>query len=417
MAAAGFLGLHALATPGVLLDAPNTGFVVATPVGLLAAACFAAASALDLSPQVAAAIMRRQRAPARRRAGRAGRLGGGLARRDSSARRGFLPERAEGPLVVAAIAGVALYAFAAVRYLPLYRRRRTELLARVGVAFVLLAEAMVAVAFGRNWHASWWEWHVLMAVAFGLVAYAARRSTGARRSVRVHVHAASTSSRRSSASTPSGRPRSRSWSRAPEGRRTSCDERDGLAADEAEAARAGGGGDQAAGRALPALPLAAARRAPARRPERRRARRRAATRSACSSPTSRASPPSPSERARREVIAMLNRYWAGAVPVLDEEGGVIERFAGDAMMVVFNAARRPAGPRAHEPTRAALALQRAAGEIAEGGGLAALPRRHQHGACGRRQRRQRRAAQLHRDRRHDEPRVPPPDARPSRARS
>src|SRR4051812_38005576 len=33
LAAAGFLGLHALATPGVVLDAPNTGFAMATPVG------------------------------------------------------------------------------------------------------------------------------------------------------------------------------------------------------------------------------------------------------------------------------------------------------------------------------------------------------------------------------------------------
>src|SRR3712207_8701335 len=38
LAAAGFLGLHALATPGVLLDGRNAGFVVATPVGLLLAA-------------------------------------------------------------------------------------------------------------------------------------------------------------------------------------------------------------------------------------------------------------------------------------------------------------------------------------------------------------------------------------------
>ena len=38
LAAAGFLGLHALATPKVLLDGPNGGFVLATPVGLLVAA-------------------------------------------------------------------------------------------------------------------------------------------------------------------------------------------------------------------------------------------------------------------------------------------------------------------------------------------------------------------------------------------
>lgn len=39
-----------------------------------------------------------------------------------------------------------------------------------------------------------------------------------------------------------------------------------------------------------------------------------------------------------EVITMLNTYWSAVVPVVAErEGGVIERFAGDAIMVVFNA--------------------------------------------------------------------------------
>ena len=52
---AGFLGLHALATPGVLLEGKNTGFVVATPVGLFLAGGFAAASALDLVRRGAAA--------------------------------------------------------------------------------------------------------------------------------------------------------------------------------------------------------------------------------------------------------------------------------------------------------------------------------------------------------------------------
>ena len=55
VAAAGFLGLHALATPGVLLPASNAGFVVATPVGLLIASVLAAGSSLDLQgigPQI-----------------------------------------------------------------------------------------------------------------------------------------------------------------------------------------------------------------------------------------------------------------------------------------------------------------------------------------------------------------------------
>ena len=43
LASAAFLGLHALATPGVLLG-KNAGFELATPVGLVVAAAFAAAS-------------------------------------------------------------------------------------------------------------------------------------------------------------------------------------------------------------------------------------------------------------------------------------------------------------------------------------------------------------------------------------
>ena len=56
----GFLGLHALATPGVLLDHPNAGFTIATPIGLLLASVFAAASAIELGPEAADAILRRR---------------------------------------------------------------------------------------------------------------------------------------------------------------------------------------------------------------------------------------------------------------------------------------------------------------------------------------------------------------------
>ena len=39
-----------------------------------------------------------------------------------------------------------------------------------------------------------------------------------------------------------------------------------------------------------------------------------------------------------EVIEMLNAYWGAVVPhVVDDEGGYIERFAGDAILTVFNA--------------------------------------------------------------------------------
>src|SRR3954471_20759937 len=62
LAAAGFLGLHALATPGVLVDGRTAGFVIATPVGLLIAAGVAAASAMPLPSEPAHAVMGQARA-------------------------------------------------------------------------------------------------------------------------------------------------------------------------------------------------------------------------------------------------------------------------------------------------------------------------------------------------------------------
>jgi class 3 adenylate cyclase len=86
-----------------------------------------------------------------------------------------VPERASGALLVPAIAGVLLYAFAVLRYLSLYARRPSHMLLWMAAAFTLLGEAMIAVAFGRNWHATWWEWHLLMLAAFSLVAWSAHR--------------------------------------------------------------------------------------------------------------------------------------------------------------------------------------------------------------------------------------------------
>ena len=91
------------------------------------------------------------------------------------------PESGSAPLTVLAVAGIALYGYAALRYAALYRRRRSAIIVAVVTAFILLAEAMVAVAFARNWHASWWEWHVLMLAAFALIALAARAQGPAER--------------------------------------------------------------------------------------------------------------------------------------------------------------------------------------------------------------------------------------------
>ena len=173
LSSAGFLLLHALATPQVLLYGRNAGFTIATPVGLLLAAGFAAISSLELTPERAEAVLRRQ-----------GLLRGGLAAVMVAwalvslfglpPLEAPLPEEAtRGPLTVMAVTGVALYLLAAARYWRLHRRRPSVILIAILTAFTLLAEAMVAVALARNWHASWWEWHLLMAFGFAFVYYSA----------------------------------------------------------------------------------------------------------------------------------------------------------------------------------------------------------------------------------------------------
>ena len=175
LAAAGFLALHALATPGVLLDGPNQGFVIATPVGLLIAAVFAAASALPLGPERARAVidhatLLRGLLLAAMAAWAAVSLGSVPPLDDPTP-----AERASGPLLVLAAVAVPLYGVAGWRYFTMGRRSGSPILLAVAGACVLLAEAMLAVAFARNWHASWWEWHLLMLAAFGAIAWSARR--------------------------------------------------------------------------------------------------------------------------------------------------------------------------------------------------------------------------------------------------
>ena len=80
-------------------------------------------------------------------------------------------------LAVLAGVGFVLYVAAALRYLVVFREGMSLLPASVVACFVLLAEAMVGVATTgeRSWHASWWEWHGLIVLAFLVVFYAARR--------------------------------------------------------------------------------------------------------------------------------------------------------------------------------------------------------------------------------------------------
>ncbi|MEW9528620.1 adenylate/guanylate cyclase domain-containing protein [Microbispora sp. NPDC049125] len=172
LSSAGFFLLHGLATPQVFLPNGTVGFDLAQPVGLAIASMFAFVSALPLGDRAAAAVLRAQGAL------RAGLLlvlaGWGVA----SLVPGLtplsdpLPPHGAG-LGVFALAGVALYVVAAAMMFRLHRRRPAAVLISLITAYALLAEAMVAGMPHRNWHLSWWEWHLLLTFAFGFVAYSA----------------------------------------------------------------------------------------------------------------------------------------------------------------------------------------------------------------------------------------------------
>ena len=173
IASSGFLGLHALATPGVLLG-KNAGFELATPFGLVVAGVFAAASAAELTSERAGRVMRHARLlVAALFALLAGWAFVSLAERpplDDA----LAAEQLDGWQLVLAAIGVALYGLAALGFARLYRRRGTRFVVAFMLAFALLAEAMVVIAWARNWQLSWWEWHVLMLGAFLVLGLAAR---------------------------------------------------------------------------------------------------------------------------------------------------------------------------------------------------------------------------------------------------
>jgi class 3 adenylate cyclase len=173
LAGAGFLGLHALATPGELLPKANTGFQLASPVGLVVTAVLAVASSFDFTPARSEAMLRRRWLLL-------GGLGLLIAAWAADSLLG-LPPLSRVPdvdgertyLRSLAVPAIALFAVAAWRYWLVYRRRPAVVLLSVLTAWALLAESVAAMAVSRNWHLSWWEWHILMAAGFGLVAYSA----------------------------------------------------------------------------------------------------------------------------------------------------------------------------------------------------------------------------------------------------
>ena len=193
LSSAGFLALHALATPGVLLAKSNTGFLIATPVGVALGSVFGALSTADFSGNSA---VRHVRIGKRLRWVLLGLMVlwavWSLASLPPLNRP---PQFAESFPLLLAVPAVLLYGGSAVRYVQFWRRRPSLLLLAVPSAFILLAESMIAMAFARNWHLSWWEWHVLMLAAFALVALSAQTSWREERFAELYLPQTSAGSR------------------------------------------------------------------------------------------------------------------------------------------------------------------------------------------------------------------------------
>lgn len=172
MLAAGFLLLHALATPGVIVAQPNSGFEIATPVGLALASAFFAFAAVEYPAEVSQRLVERDTVI---------RWGlillmiawGAVSLAALPPLAHALPERAVGPLRWMALVAIALYLLAATRFFLTHRRKPAVMLIALISAAVLLAEAMATIMWARSWHLSWWLWHILMAAGFGFVAYSA----------------------------------------------------------------------------------------------------------------------------------------------------------------------------------------------------------------------------------------------------
>ena len=178
MATGGFLGVHALGTPGILFMEERGGFQVAIPVGLLIAAVFTTASAfIDLRPDLIPWLIRRRTLLRGAVLLSMGAWFAWAALRLPPLQGSGTEAATDGLVLAVAVVGTAMYAVSAVRYWSLYRDRWNLLPAAVIACFVLLAEAMVGVAVTgeRKWHASWWEWHGLIVSAYLVIGFAVRR--------------------------------------------------------------------------------------------------------------------------------------------------------------------------------------------------------------------------------------------------
>ena len=377
-ASAGFLGLHALATPGVLLPGSNLGFVIATPVGLTIAAGLAAASALPTGGPRGDLVLRnagmlRLLLVALLVAWATASLSGFPAIMSQEP-----PAEVAPPLRLAALVAVALYAFAAWHYLRLYAHRGRPLLLAIVVALVLLAEAMITVALSRDWHLSWWEWHLLMAGAFAGVALGARVEYGRERSLTGAfggLYLSSTLERLNRwhadaiADLASTRGARHDTKRVLERLRfdgASTEELTLLERASQELQRV----DELFQPYLPQQFAARVHADPAHARlgsgEEREVSVLFADLSGFTSYSERHAP--------TEVVTLLNTIWTAAVPVITREDGLIESFQGDGILVLFNAlGSQP--DHAVRAVRTAVGLQAVSDALATTGS-APVPRFH-----------------------------------------
>jgi adenylate cyclase len=367
LASAGFLGLHALATPGVLLDQPNAGFVVATPVGLALAALFAAASTSSLAGPRARTVLR----------ARPWLLWGliGLMVLWGLVSLARLPpldgpppaKEGVGALQLLAVVAIALYAFTAWRSLLLYRSRGGTILLSIAIAMILLAEAMIAIVLSRNWHFSWWEWHVLMLLAFALIALGAReeyRQSGSLTAAFGGLYLEATLARidrwqaEAIAAVAAADAGGGSVDRVLSSLRS-----EGASSDEvALIASAADELRRLDASFQPYLPSPVAERI--RQEGGLAGELRGEERVISVLFADLAGFTTFSEtREPTEVLAMLNAFWAVVVPVIDGAGGVIEQFAGDGVMAIFNAGGNQPD-HAQRAARTALAIVDAARPLA-----------------------------------------------------
>ena len=166
----------------VLLDKPNLGFVIATPIGLLLAG--GTRGALGARPRARAAEAARARAADRRSpSGRSRRWRCSPRSSDSA-----VPDRLSLPLV-ALVAGRRRRSTPS----PSCATSRSTGKRRSGCCSASRSPSSCSrrrwsrSRLGRSWQASWWEWHVLMLLAFGVIAVMAHREGSEERFGRLYL--------------------------------------------------------------------------------------------------------------------------------------------------------------------------------------------------------------------------------------